>query len=171
VKALIKDREQRVWRFEVEQKSKLRWYAKLKTKLEFELYLEHDNPESRKLLSMLRGGTNRLRVETGRWTNIPVEQRTCLICLERDQVEDEAHFLLDCGVYNVVRERMFEEIFQRTGHHVDVRLMKDNREWMMDTLIGHGLIKYRIEVLKAVMRYVVRASRIRRQYSGEKEVE
>ena len=149
----------------------MRWYAKLKPELVCELYLEHDNPESRKLLAMLRGGTNRLRIETGRWKNIPVEQRTCEICLSCDQVEDEAHFLLDCGVYNVVRERMFDEIFQRTGHQLDVRLMKDNREWMMDTLIGHGLVDYRVEVLKAVMRYVVRASRIRKQYSGEKEVD
>ena len=169
VKAVIKDREQKLWRLEVEQKQKLRWYAKLKTELQSELYLEHDNPLSRRLLTMLRGGTNRLRIETGRWKKIPVEQRICQICLSCDQVEDEAHFLLDCGVYNVVRERMYEEIFQRTGHDIDVRLMKDNKEWMMDTLIGHGLTKYRIEILKAVMRYVTKASRIRRQYSGERE--
>lgn len=135
----------------------------MKTELKSELYLEHDNPLSRRLLTMLRGGTNRLRIETGRWKKIPVEQRICQICLSCDQVEDEAHFLLDCGVYNVVRERMYEEIFQRTGHDIDVRLMKDNKEWMMDTLIGHGLTKYRIEIVKVVMRYVTKASRIRKQ--------
>ena len=118
----------------------------MKTELKSELYLEHDNPLSRRLLTMLRGGTNRLRIETGRWKKIPVEQRTCQICLSCDQVEDEVHFLLDCGVYNVVRERMYEEIFQRTGHDID------NKEWMMDTLIGHGVTKCRIEILKAVMR-------------------
>src|SRR5690606_11142061 len=114
-----------------------------------------------------RGRSNRLRIETGRWKKIPVEQRICQICLSCDQVEDEAHFLLDCGVYNVVRERMYEVILQRTGHDIVVRLMKDKKERMMERLIGHGLTKYRIETLKAVVRYVTKASRIRKQESGE----
>ena len=94
VKAVIKDREQKLWRWEVEQKQKLRWYAKLKTELKSELYLEHDNPLSRRLLTMLRGGTNRLRIETGRWKKIPVEQRICQICLSCDQWRMKCTFYL-----------------------------------------------------------------------------
>jgi hypothetical protein len=161
VKAVIKDREQRLWRLEIEHKPKLRLYRTLKTELEHEVYLEHDNYWWRRLFTMLRGGTNRLRVETGRWEQETLNKRICEICLSRDQVEDESHFLLDCVVYKEIRERMFEEIFQVTEHQFDLRLMKDNRTWQLDVLIGHGLTKCRKEILKAVMKYVAKASRIR----------
>ena len=77
--------------------------------------------------------------------------------------------MLDCEVYGEVRKRMYEEIFRATGHELDVRLMTDNRTWMMDVLIGHGLPKHRSEVLKAVMKFIAKASRIRSEYSGDKE--
>ena len=64
VKAVIKDREQKLWRLEVEHKPKLRLYANLKTKLEPELYLGHENFRNRKLFTVLRCGTNSLRIET-----------------------------------------------------------------------------------------------------------
>ena len=170
VKAVIKDREQKLWRLEVERKPKLRVYANLKTNLEPELYLEHENPWNRRLFTMLRSGTNWLRIEIGRWKKEPVEKRVCEICMSRHQVEDEIHFLLDCEVYDEVRKRMYEEISRATGHELDVRLMKDNRTWMLDVLIGHGITKYRQEILHAVMSYIAKASRIRREYSGDKEV-
>ena len=85
---------------------------------------------------MLRCGTNSLRIETGRWKKEPLEKRVCDICLA-SEVEDEMHFLLDCGVYDRARERMHDEIFRATG-----RLMRSDRTWMTDVLIGHGLKKF-----------------------------
>ena len=38
-----------------------------------------------------------LRIETGRFRNLPVEQRICELC-ELDMVEDEVHFLCTCSV-------------------------------------------------------------------------
>ena len=75
VKAVIKDREQKLWRLEVEHKPKLRLYANLKTNLEPELYLGHENFRNRRLFTMLRCGTNNLRIETGRWKKEPLEKR------------------------------------------------------------------------------------------------
>ena len=115
VKAVIKDREQKLWRLEVEQKPKLRLYANLKTNLELELYLGHENFWHRRLFTMLRSGTNSLRIETGRWKKEPLDKRVCDICLSQNQVEDEMHFLLDCVVYNAARERMYDEIFEQLG--------------------------------------------------------
>ena len=68
------------------------------------------------------------------------------------EVEDEMHFLLDCGVYDTARERMYDEIFRATGHKLDVRLMRNGSTWMMDVLIGHGLKKFIQEILRAVMK-------------------
>ncbi len=47
--------------------------------------------EFRKCLSMLRCATAPLRIETGRYERLPVEQRGCEVC-DSDNVEDEMHF-------------------------------------------------------------------------------
>ena len=52
---------------------------------------------------MLRGGTNKLRIETGRRVGESKEERVCNVCL-CEEVEDEKHFLLGCRMY--VRERV-----------------------------------------------------------------
>ena len=47
---------------------------------------------------MMRGGTNRLRIETGRWRSEREHERVCNVCL-CDEVENEKHFLLACSMY------------------------------------------------------------------------
>ncbi len=42
---------------------------------------------------MLRCGTAPLRIETGGYERLPVEQRVC------DNVEDEMHFLISCNAF------------------------------------------------------------------------
>ena len=63
-------REERLWREECMGSSKLRTYVKIKSKLEQEKYLSlrerYGGPEFTKL----RGGTNRLRREQGRYRGI-----------------------------------------------------------------------------------------------------
>src|SRR3569623_510835 len=68
LKASIQAREEREWKEELEIKSKLRLYKTLKFNLEQEEYLEViKDREERRLITALRGGTNGLAVETGRW--------------------------------------------------------------------------------------------------------
>ncbi len=47
----------------------------------------------RKCFSILRYVTAPLRIETGRYERLPVEQRVCEVC-DSDNVEDEMHFLI-----------------------------------------------------------------------------
>ena len=54
-------------------------------------------------MAQLRFGILPLRVETGRFTNLDLENRTCLLC-NREEVEDECHFLFACPKYNTNRE-------------------------------------------------------------------
>ena len=56
----------------------------------------------------LRGGTNRLRIEKGRYRKEKVEERICLFCEEKE-IEDEAHFMLTCRAYTTQREKMWKE--------------------------------------------------------------
>ena len=49
------------------KKSKLRLYRKMKTTLVVEDYLFELDREKRRQLTMMRGGSNKLRIERGRW--------------------------------------------------------------------------------------------------------
>ena len=57
------------------------------------------------LLSRLRTGSLPLEVETGRYNNVPLENRLrkqCQVC-----VEDEIHFTVDCPFYDDLRYTSF----------------------------------------------------------------
>ena len=55
----------------------------------------------RSLISKLLLGILKLAVETGRYSNIPRNERICHIC---KTVEDEYHFIFDCKMYNIPRQ-------------------------------------------------------------------
>ena len=81
VKKLIARKEENEWREQIEKKPKLRLYKKLKSKLILEEYVLELDREQRRHLTMLRGGTNKLRIETGRWNNESEPARVCNVCV------------------------------------------------------------------------------------------
>ena len=74
---------------EMSEKPKLRTYRTLKSKLELEPYLASErNKPARYLLTSIRTGSNKLRIETGRWKR-PREkegERICRMC-KSEEVE------------------------------------------------------------------------------------
>ena len=97
----IQDSEETEWREEVLQQPKLRTYRTLKVKLQLEPYLlSETNKKGRYLLTSLRTGSNRLRIEAGRWKKPkePLERRLCMSCMS-GEIEDEKHLLLHCHAY------------------------------------------------------------------------
>ena len=85
-------------------------------------------------MTMMRGGTNMLRIERGRWKGEKPEERVCQVCM-RNQIEDEQHFLLECKMYESVRVKMYMEIAQTTNGKYEMHRMKNDKQWMMDALI------------------------------------
>ena len=57
----------------------------------------------RKIISKIRCSNHVLEIEKGRHTKTPREGRLCKIC-ENGEIEDEGHFLLNCVVYQTLRE-------------------------------------------------------------------
>ncbi len=55
---------------------------------------------------MLRCDTAPLKIETGRYERLPVEQRVCEVC-GSDNVEDEMHFLISCNAFTQERTKLF----------------------------------------------------------------
>ena len=84
------------------EKPKLRTYIKHKKKLEMEKYLNNNDFKGRRMLSRIRSGTNNLRIETGRYDKLKIEDRICKIC--NDGIEDEEHFLHTCTAYIDLRK-------------------------------------------------------------------
>ena len=135
-------------------KPKLRTYRQLKTKLCFEhTYLKMRDREARELMTRLRGGTNELRIETGRYaiTNrdrpLEAHERRCLICWN-GEIEDETHFMLNCSVYEDLREKMFVELkrtltrqqrsMQQPMDIQKARQEEEGKKKLMVGLIGDG---------------------------------
>ena len=49
-----------------------------------------------------------MNIERGRYLNVPVEQRICLLC--HNGVEDEFHFLMLCDKLKSEREELFSNV-------------------------------------------------------------
>ena len=66
-----------------------------------------DNPDLRRIVSKFRLSDHKLEIEIGRYNNIPADRRLCKLC-KSAQVEDEKHFLLQCPIYKIQRQKLFD---------------------------------------------------------------
>ena len=58
-------------------------------------------PESCRIwITKFRCSNLRFPIETGRWQNIPTQDRICTLC--RDNIGDEFHLLFKCSNQNIV---------------------------------------------------------------------
>ena len=72
-------------------------------------YLTRD--EQIKSLIKFRTCNNKLPVETGRYTNVPYEQKKCPFC--KIHVGDEFHYLLECNEFDIVRKKYVKKYFYK----------------------------------------------------------
>ena len=158
VKNLLQKRDEDEWREQMKKKSKLRTYIKLKSKLVLENYVIEADREKRRQLTMIRGGTNKLRIETGRWARESENERVCNVCLQ-EQVEDEKHFLLACPSYVNERVEMFERIREECKI---VAIDEMSEEDQLQILIGVGTKEE--EIRDIVLDYLKKAYEIRKKY-------
>ena len=144
----IHAREEKEWLARMQTKPKLRTYRTIKHKLEFEPYLNHDNTYARETMTRLRGGTNELRIETGRYPNtnrdrrLDEEERRCMLCVS-GEVEDERHFVLSCCIYKEMREKIFEVVkevmLKKEKEEIEKILETDEgRQRIFRALMGDG---------------------------------
>jgi hypothetical protein len=145
----------------MEKKPKLRTYKTFKQKLEVENYLTSESQKiARFLLTRIRTGTSELRIETGRWKRPQekVEERRCRACMT-GEVEDEKHFILDCKIYQTMREQMYERIKIKTKNMYDTKLCNREERWQI--LMNPSNMK--TEVNEAVKDYIKKAIKRRSQ--------
>ena len=108
IKCIAKRLNEQEWREAIANKPKLRTYRLFKNDLYLEDYVQHRfHRKKRSLLAQFRLGILPLHIETGRYTNTPIDQRICKIC-DFGEIENEYHFIMTCPEYESARIELFE---------------------------------------------------------------
>ena len=85
--------------------NKLRTYRIFKSSYETEKYCKVSLPVTqRAAFAKFRCGVAPIRLETGRFENLNVDQRLCHFC--NDAIEDETHVVLFCSAYEDLRNNL-----------------------------------------------------------------
>ncbi|CAC5397264.1 unnamed protein product [Mytilus coruscus] len=63
-------------------------------------------PSHRRAYSQFRCSVAPIRVETGRYESLPIDQRTCFVC--DDNIETEEHALNECPLYGDLRDELYK---------------------------------------------------------------
>ena len=74
-----------------------------------EPYLALENFFDRQIMAQIRTGSNFLEVEIGRRTRTAHNDRVCTCC-QKKEVEDEQHFIFECGAYEAIRGK-YSDLF------------------------------------------------------------
>ena len=95
------------------QKIKLRYYNLFKSDLKPEPYLLTNLSKSqRSVYAQFRSGILPLAIETGRFSNVSLNNRTCIVC-NSEAIEDEYHFLCICPGYETERKLLYIKVAEK----------------------------------------------------------
>ncbi len=139
--SLRRDATQHYWHDNVFNSSRCDFYKLFKSQLNPEKYLSIDMPfYYRKALARFRCSSHKLKIEVGRHTNIPRENRICTFCFENVGlivIENEFHAFFVCGRFEHTRTALlFTWYTGRTSEFALLRLMKsENVEIIKNTAI------------------------------------
>jgi len=96
------------WKCDIAKKTKLRTYVTFKKEFETEHYVKHCQIRTnRSIMAQFRLGILPIKIETGRFKNIPADQRFCETCTP--EIENEKHVLLKCTLYEIERDTLFRK--------------------------------------------------------------
>ena len=113
------------WSNKIQSVSKLRTYKQLKTDFGTEKYLFARLSKTEKShLAQFRCGILPLRLETGRYVCLSVNERICTLC-NVNETEDEVHFLLRCACYNDLRRLLTKKAIET---RVDFSTLTDSQK-------------------------------------------
>ena len=124
------------WNEKANVSSKGKQYLLFKDNLNFEKYLINVSKFYYSKIIKYRTGNHRLPVETGRWDDIPLNERNCKYCTN-DDIGDEYHYLFTCDFFKSDRKlylkpyfyvkpniRKYRELFTSTDEATLIKLSK-----------------------------------------------
>ena len=141
---------------------KMQFLRQIKDTYTFEHYLYIENDQHRKSLSQIRLSSHRLAIETGRWKNIPRENRLCDYC-NLNTIETENHFLFECQKYVEGRTLMQNFIKEK----INLDLYKSSCQTLTEVLQKlKSLFKFgELSSLNALGKYISENLKIREHLS------
>eukprot|EP00456_Euglypha_rotunda_P077550 TRINITY_DN7332_c0_g1_i5.p1 TRINITY_DN7332_c0_g1~~TRINITY_DN7332_c0_g1_i5.p1 ORF type:complete len:315 (+),score=-5.67 TRINITY_DN7332_c0_g1_i5:109-1053(+) len=162
------EKENKVWIKEINSKPKLRTYRLLKQTLGLEAYLLFGSNQSRSVVFSLRSGSNKLRIETGRWKGEDKASRICKFCTS-GEVENEIHFVTTCERYGDLRDCFYKKVLQFTHGRLNLYCILDKFA-IFDLVVGsaQGRNKIWSQVCSAAHEFLVQAMRRRIALGGGK---
>ena len=126
--------------------NKLRTYNKFKQVFEVEPYVHKLMSRGRRsALAKFRCGVAPIRLETGRYENLPVEQRLCPFC--ETSVEDELHVVLICPMYNDLRMPLVE-----AASHINPLIPANSLEMLYHILSNENLNTLSAKTLSYILK-------------------
>ncbi len=124
------------WQRDVMNIPKLRTFVEFKNTFQTEKYVTSIlNRSQRSILAQFRCGILPLKIETGRFQDIPLEYRLCIMC-DGDFLESESHFMLHCQKYSDLRWDMFQ-----MAQTVFPNFMFEGDEAKLNMLMSDALVK------------------------------
>ena len=90
------------------------------------IWLQLDRKQYLPLIKF-RISNHRLPIETGRWENVPFDDRKCQLC-HKDELGDEFHYLFCCNYFETERKRHLKPNFYKRPNIVKLKelLASDN---------------------------------------------
>ena len=93
-----------------------------------------------------------MAIETGRFQNLPLEERLCKFC-RYNVLEDEAHFLLICPAFSNVRSVLLDKVISIEPGYLF--LDKENKLKLLNILQLLFLMPCRIGEIFCITDYIV----------------
>ena len=123
----LKDQYTQNWRTSLNNSSKDRTYSIYKNELTFEKYLTDLRPYHAINLMKFRTGNHYFPLETGRWNNLDLPDRSCRFCFLTSEIADEFHYLFKCPYFDEPRKRHIKQYYyKRPNKHKLQQLMTSN---------------------------------------------
>ena len=108
---ILLEKAQTDWKEAIKNKPKLRSYRQFKKNFGTQNYVSLKIPKNqRSLIAKLRLGILPIALETGRFTNTPLNERNCFYCI--DKIEDEFHLVCNCKMYTDLRETLYQSMLK-----------------------------------------------------------
>ena len=98
------------WNSTVHDSPKSTCYRIFKTDCKFENYFDILDVKDALTFCRFRTTNHKLPIETGRWQNIPRQDRLCLLCNE-NCIGDEYHYILECKFFKDMRKQLIPNTY------------------------------------------------------------
>ena len=136
-----------------QEKSKLRTYSLFKQEVRREPYLSSvKNVNDRISMTKLRLSNHELMIEKGRHSNLAISERKCPFC---HLVEDEAHFLVTCNIYTILRNDLLNAVEEKLKLK-DGSIVRTDKIIMLKYLLGNT------EIAPLVAKYITKTLELRK---------